>query len=101
MIGKNNQLKVYQINIFMFLAITRPTNQVLPRMFSILLSIAVTYVIGDMYSANLTSLLAKPGRGIEIDRILLALQNYCCRKTNSYFATTIYSDGRPKFRVVC
>lgn len=34
------------------------------RVLTILLSFAATYVIGDMYSANLTSLLARPGRGI-------------------------------------
>nr|CAD7393006.1 unnamed protein product [Timema cristinae] len=32
------------------------------RLLTVLLSFAATYVIGDMYSANLTSLLAKPGR---------------------------------------
>ncbi|XP_056633936.1 ionotropic receptor 40a [Diorhabda sublineata] len=32
------------------------------RFFIILLSISATYVISDMYSANLTSLLARPGR---------------------------------------
>lgn len=29
---------------------------------SVLISLGATYVIGDMYSANLTSLLAKPAR---------------------------------------
>lgn len=33
------------------------------RLVTILLSITATYVIGDLYCANLTSLLAKPGRG--------------------------------------
>lgn len=33
------------------------------RFFIIILSLSATYVIADMYSANLTSLLAKPGRG--------------------------------------
>lgn len=34
------------------------------RFVSILLSLAATYVIGDMYSANLTSMLARPARGL-------------------------------------
>jgi hypothetical protein len=33
------------------------------RCMTILMSITATYVIGDLYCANLTSLLAKPGRG--------------------------------------
>lgn len=33
------------------------------RFFVMVLSISVTYIITDMYSANLTSLLARPGRG--------------------------------------
>ncbi|CAH2075022.1 unnamed protein product, partial [Iphiclides podalirius] len=32
------------------------------RMVSVLISLGATYVIGDMYSANLTSLLARPAR---------------------------------------
>nr|AVH87314.1 ionotropic receptor 26 [Holotrichia parallela] len=40
------------------------------RFFIILLSIAATYVINDMYSANLTSLLAKPGREKAINNLV-------------------------------
>lgn len=36
------------------------------RFVSILLSLGATYVIGDMYSANLTSMLARPARGLNI-----------------------------------
>lgn len=32
------------------------------RLVSVLISLGATYVIGDMYSANLTSLLARPAR---------------------------------------
>ena len=32
------------------------------RLLLIIVTLAATYVIGDMYSANLTSLLARPGR---------------------------------------
>lgn len=45
------------------LAGKEPSKSHKARFFIILLSISATYVIGDMYSANLTSLLAKPGRG--------------------------------------
>lgn len=33
------------------------------RLYIVLISFSTTYVICDMYSANLTSLLARPGRG--------------------------------------
>ncbi|KAJ8912544.1 hypothetical protein NQ315_006615 [Exocentrus adspersus] len=39
------------------------------RLFIILLSISATYVITDMYSANLTSLLARPGRERAINNL--------------------------------
>ncbi|XP_023310509.1 ionotropic receptor 40a [Anoplophora glabripennis] len=39
-----------------------PSSSHKARFFIILLSISATYVITDMYSANLTSLLARPGR---------------------------------------
>lgn len=47
----------------MFLAAKEPSQSHKARFFIILLSISATYVISDMYSANLTSLLARPGRG--------------------------------------
>ncbi|KAI4455846.1 ionotropic receptor 20a-related [Holotrichia oblita] len=40
------------------------------RFCTILLAIAATYVIGDMYSANLTSLLAKPVREKSINNLI-------------------------------
>ncbi|XP_049866227.1 ionotropic receptor 40a [Pectinophora gossypiella] len=39
-----------------------PSNTHKARLVSILISLGATYVIGDMYSANLTSLLARPAR---------------------------------------
>lgn len=42
-----------------------------------ILSISVTYIITDMYSANLTSLLAKPGRGKDIS-ILVGNTHFTC-----------------------
>lgn len=47
----------------LFVAGREPSCSHKARFFIILLSISATYVIGDMYSANLTSLLARPGRG--------------------------------------
>ncbi|GLV36593.1 Ionotropic receptor 40a [Carabus blaptoides fortunei] len=40
------------------------------RLFIIIISIAATYVIGDMYSANLTSLLARPGTEKPINNLV-------------------------------
>ncbi|GJQ71880.1 hypothetical protein Trydic_g2993 [Trypoxylus dichotomus] len=40
------------------------------RFLIVLLTVAATYVIGDMYSANLTSLLAKPGREKSINNLV-------------------------------
>ncbi|XP_072940504.1 ionotropic receptor 40a, partial [Epargyreus clarus] len=39
-----------------------PSNTHKARLVSVLISLGATYVIGDMYSANLTSLLARPAR---------------------------------------
>ncbi|XP_063231510.1 ionotropic receptor 40a isoform X2 [Bacillus rossius redtenbacheri] len=39
------------------------------RLITILLTFATTYIIGDMYSANLTSLLARPGREAPINTL--------------------------------
>nr|XP_022911121.1 ionotropic receptor 40a-like [Onthophagus taurus] len=44
-------------------------NSLKVRLFVVLVSLAGTYVIGDMYSANLTSLLAKPGREKSINNL--------------------------------
>lgn len=54
------------LNIFVSLAGKVPSSSHKARFFIILLSISATYVITDMYSANLTSLLARPGRGMSI-----------------------------------
>jgi len=40
-----------------------PADSIKVRLLTVLTSFAATYVISDMYSANLTSLLARPGRG--------------------------------------
>ncbi|KAF5271728.1 hypothetical protein FQA39_LY08051 [Lamprigera yunnana] len=40
------------------------------RIFVIILSFSATYIISDMYSANLTSLLAKPGREKSINNLV-------------------------------
>lgn len=49
--------------VCLILAAKEPSQSNKARLFTILLSVSATYVISDMYSANLTSLLAKPGRG--------------------------------------
>ncbi|XP_063908398.1 ionotropic receptor 40a-like [Zophobas morio] len=46
-----------------------PSSSHKARFFIIILSISATYVINDMYSANLTSLLAKPGREKPINNL--------------------------------
>ncbi|KAL1512813.1 hypothetical protein ABEB36_002337 [Hypothenemus hampei] len=46
-----------------------PSNTHKARLLIILLSISATYVITDMYSANLTSLLARPGREKAINNL--------------------------------
>nr|XP_008195465.2 PREDICTED: uncharacterized protein LOC658055 isoform X1 [Tribolium castaneum] len=46
-----------------------PSSSHKARFFIIILSISSTYVINDMYSANLTSLLAKPGREKAINNL--------------------------------
>ncbi|XP_074037326.1 ionotropic receptor 40a isoform X2 [Leptinotarsa decemlineata] len=46
-----------------------PSSSHKSRFFIILLSISATYVISDMYSANLTSLLARPGREKAINNL--------------------------------
>ncbi|XP_068893877.1 ionotropic receptor 40a-like isoform X2 [Tenebrio molitor] len=46
-----------------------PSSSHKARFFIIILSISATYVINDMYSANLTSLLAKPGREKAINNL--------------------------------
>ncbi len=49
---------IYEFSAIRF----RPNNQKV-RFVIILLSLSLTYVIGDMYSANLTSLFARPSKG--------------------------------------
>lgn len=39
-----------------------PSNTLKARLVAVLISLGATYVIGDMYSANLTSLIARPAR---------------------------------------
>ncbi|XP_030764108.1 ionotropic receptor 40a-like [Sitophilus oryzae] len=46
-----------------------PSSTIKARFFISLLSISATYVITDMYSANLTSLLARPGREKAINNL--------------------------------
>ncbi|XP_066137961.1 ionotropic receptor 40a [Euwallacea fornicatus] len=52
----------FTITIFLKQTGKEPSNTHKARFFIILLSVSATYVITDMYSANLTSLLARPGR---------------------------------------
>lgn len=50
-------------NFFFFLASSKePSSTHKARLVAVLISLGATYVIGDMYSANLTSLLARPAR---------------------------------------
>ncbi|KAJ1529788.1 hypothetical protein ONE63_006534 [Megalurothrips usitatus] len=53
----------FSIALFFKQSIRGPEDSHRVRLLTILLSFAATYVIGDMYSANLTSMLARPGRG--------------------------------------
>ncbi|KAK3922609.1 Ionotropic receptor 40a [Frankliniella fusca] len=53
----------FSIALFFKQSVRGPEDSHRVRLLTILLSFAATYVIGDMYSANLTSLLARPGRG--------------------------------------
>jgi len=64
------------------------------RLVLILMTLAATYVIGDMYSANLTSLLARPVREKPIttlQHLQLAMENQdyqlLVEKHSSSFAT--------------
>ncbi|XP_052122664.1 ionotropic receptor 40a isoform X2 [Frankliniella occidentalis] len=52
----------FSIALFFKQSVRGPEDSHRVRLLTILLSFAATYVIGDMYSANLTSLLARPGR---------------------------------------
>ncbi|KAM3961922.1 LOW QUALITY PROTEIN: ionotropic receptor 40a [Aphomia sociella] len=56
-----------------------PSNTHKARLVSVLVSLGATYVIGDMYSANLTSLLARPAREQPIGTLQAledAMRNY-------------------------
>ncbi|XP_025831439.1 ionotropic receptor 40a [Agrilus planipennis] len=57
----------YSISLFLKQTIKVPFDNDKVRFFTIMVSISATYIIADMYSANLTSLLAKPGRGEAIN----------------------------------
>nr|WBU77225.1 ionotropic receptor [Odontothrips loti] len=52
----------FSIALFLKQSVRGPEDSHRVRLLTILLSFAATYVIGDMYSANLTSMLARPGR---------------------------------------
>ncbi|XP_034250854.1 ionotropic receptor 40a [Thrips palmi] len=52
----------FSIALFFKQSVRGPEDGLRVRLLTILLSFAATYVIGDMYSANLTSMLARPGR---------------------------------------
>ncbi|XP_044747084.1 ionotropic receptor 40a isoform X2 [Coccinella septempunctata] len=52
----------FTITILMKQTGKEPSSSQKARFFIILLSISATYIINDMYSANLTSLLARPGK---------------------------------------
>uniref|UniRef100_A0AAG5CPX1 Ionotropic glutamate receptor L-glutamate and glycine-binding domain-containing protein n=1 Tax=Anopheles atroparvus TaxID=41427 RepID=A0AAG5CPX1_ANOAO len=54
---------------FMFLAANIPFDGHLARFFSILLWLCATYVLGDVYSAQLTSQLARPARESPINTL--------------------------------
>nr|QBB73021.1 ionotropic receptor [Protaetia brevitarsis] len=60
----------FTTSLFLRQSEREPSNSHKSRFFIILLTIAATYVIGDMYSANLTSLLAKPGREKSINNLI-------------------------------
>ncbi|XP_058468079.1 ionotropic receptor 40a [Malaya genurostris] len=59
----------YTINIYLRQSATIPYNGHVARFFSILLWLCATYVLGDVYSAQLTSQLAKPAREAPIDTL--------------------------------
>ncbi|KAL3288729.1 hypothetical protein HHI36_003164, partial [Cryptolaemus montrouzieri] len=59
----------FTITILMKQTGKEPSSSHKARFFIILLSISATYVISDMYSANLTSLLARPGREKTINNL--------------------------------
>ncbi|KAK5647663.1 hypothetical protein RI129_002555 [Pyrocoelia pectoralis] len=54
------------------------------RFFIIILSLSATYIISDMYSANLTSLLAKPGREKSINNLVELEEAMIKRKFKLY-----------------
>ncbi|XP_031329082.1 ionotropic receptor 40a [Photinus pyralis] len=54
------------------------------RFFIIILSLSATYIISDMYSANLTSLLAKPGREKSINNLIELEEAMINRKFKLY-----------------
>lgn len=58
----NNNVPIKNI-IFVNLAATIPTVNCKIRFVAGLLILSATYVIGDMYSASLTSILARPPKG--------------------------------------
>ncbi|XP_062561780.1 ionotropic receptor 40a [Armigeres subalbatus] len=59
----------YTINVYLRQSATIPYNGHVSRFFSILLWLCATYVLGDVYSAQLTSQLARPAREGPIDTL--------------------------------
>ncbi|XP_058837184.1 ionotropic receptor 40a [Topomyia yanbarensis] len=59
----------YTINVYLRQSATIPYNGHVARFFSILLWLCATYVLGDVYSAQLTSQLARPAREAPIDTL--------------------------------
>nr|AIO10900.1 ionotropic receptor 40a [Culex quinquefasciatus] len=57
-----NRCVWYTINVYLRQSATIPYNGHVARFFSILLWLCATYVLGDVYSAQLTSQLARPAR---------------------------------------
>lgn len=59
----------YTVGIFFKQTGRSPSESHKSRFIIILLAVSATYVIGDMYAANLTSLLARPGREKPIENL--------------------------------
>ncbi|XP_053698504.1 ionotropic receptor 40a [Sabethes cyaneus] len=59
----------YTINVYLRQSAVIPFNGHVARFFSILLWLCATYVLGDVYSAQLTSQLARPARESPIDTL--------------------------------
>ncbi|XP_055644154.1 ionotropic receptor 40a [Toxorhynchites rutilus septentrionalis] len=90
----------YTINVYLRQSATIPYNGHVSRFFSILLWLCATYVLGDVYSAQLTSQLARPARErpiktLEQLEVLMKRDDYqlLIERQSAFEAVLINSSG--------